>query len=63
MKRYLFSFAATGMLLLGSISSFASEAVTVDNFVRAETDTILASYVNQGAFGKVLHIRNPTPID
>ena len=63
MKRYLFSFAATGMLLLGSISSFASEAVTVDNFVRAETDMTLASYVKQGAFGKFLHIRQPVSID
>ena len=35
MKHYLLSIVATGMLLLGS-SSYASEKVTVDNFVRAE---------------------------
>jgi hypothetical protein len=63
MKRHLFSFAVTGMLLLGSISSLASEIVTVDNFVRAETDSTFGRYVKQGAFGKFLHIRNPTPID
>lgn len=37
--------------------------VTVLNFVRAETDTTLARYVKQGAFGKIFHIRQPTPID
>lgn len=37
--------------------------VTVDNFTRAETDTYYQNYVNQGAFGKFHHIRNPTPID
>ena len=63
MKRHLLFLAATGIILLGSISSFASEIVTVDNFVRAETDVTLARYVKQGAFGKFLHIRNPTPID
>lgn len=51
------------MLLLGSISSFASEVVTVDNFVRAETDMTLARYVKQGAWGKFLHIRGPVPIE
>jgi hypothetical protein len=63
MKRYLFSIAAAGMVFLGSIPCFASEMVTVDNFVRAETNMTLARYVKQGAFGKFLHIRQPTPID
>ncbi|WP_296492813.1 DUF1254 domain-containing protein, partial [Rhodoferax sp.] len=39
------------------------EPVTVDNFVRAETDMTLTRYAKQGAFGKFLHIRQPTPID
>ena len=51
------------VILLAAVSSFAQEMVTVDNFVRAETDTTLARYVKQGAFGKLLHVRNPTPID
>jgi hypothetical protein len=63
MKCYLLSLAATGIILFGSISGFAGEIVTVDNFVRAETDMTLGRYVKQGAFGKFLHIRNPTPID
>lgn len=41
----------------------ASEAVTVDNFVRAETDTTFARYVRQGAFGRFVHVRAPVPID
>jgi len=41
----------------------AAETVTVDNFVRAETDMTLDRYVKQGAFGKFVHLRTPTPID
>lgn len=64
MKRNLLTFAVAVMILLGAHSSYASEEmVTVDNFVRAETDQTLARYVKQGAFGKFLHIRQPTPID
>ena len=63
MKRNLLSLATIGMILLTSISSFAAEMVTVDNFVRAETDMTLGRYAKQGAFGKFLHIRKPTPID
>lgn len=55
--------AVIGLSLLASLSSLASEKVTVDNFVRAETDMTLARYARQGAFGKIFHIRQPTPID
>jgi len=55
--------AVIGMTLLGSSLGFASEMVTVDNFVRAETEMTFARYAKQGAFGKLLHIRQPTPID
>jgi hypothetical protein len=41
----------------------ASETVTVDNFIRAETDRTFDRYVKQGAFGRFLHIRGPVPID
>lgn len=51
-----------GALLVHS-AGYAEELVTIDNFVRAETDTTLGRYVKQGAFGKFLHIRQPTPID
>lgn len=45
------------------MSIAASEIVTVDTFVRAETDMTFSRYAEQGAFGKFLHIRRPTPID
>jgi hypothetical protein len=63
MKRYLIIIAAAVMVLFVVIPSFASELVTVDNFVRAETDMTLDRYVKLGAFGKFIHIRQPTPID
>jgi hypothetical protein len=37
--------------------------VTVLSFVRAETDMTMDRYVKKGAFGKFLHIRQPTPLD
>ena len=52
-----------GIALVASKTSWAQEPVTVDNFVRAETDMTLKRYVDQGAFGKLLHLRQPTPID
>jgi len=51
-------------LILGILSlANAAEIVTVDNFVRAETDTTFVRYVKMGALGKFLHIRQPTPIE
>ena len=53
---------AAGML--GSTqSAWSSETVTVDNFVRAETDMTMRRYEAAGGFGKMFHIRQPTPID
>lgn len=49
--------------LLASSVAYAAEPVTVDNFIRAESDMTFDRYVKQGAFGKLLHIRQPTPID
>ena len=39
------------------------KTVRWDNYVRAQTDTMLKSYVDSGAFGKFTHLRQPTPID
>jgi hypothetical protein len=57
------AFTATAIALVASTPSWGQETVTVDNFVRAETDMTLKRYVDQGAFGKLLHLRQPTPID
>ena len=60
-------FSLRSLLIIGTLflhsASFAAKPVTVDNFVRAETDITLARYVKQGALGKFLHIRGPVPID
>jgi hypothetical protein len=37
--------------------------VNADNFVRAETDNYLAEFVNNGALGRFVHVREPAPID
>lgn len=63
MKRLLLIFIAIGMTLLSPAQCFATKQVTVDNYVRAETDITLKNYVNKGALGKFLHLRAPTPID
>ena len=40
-----------------------TQQVTVDSFVRAESDTMFGRYVALGGFGRMFHIRRPTPID
>jgi hypothetical protein len=37
--------------------------VTVDNFRRAETDTYFARFAKEGAFGRLNHARELTPLD
>ena len=63
MKRSLLIFTAIGLMFLSSGKCLAAKKVTVDNYVRAETDMTFKSYVSKGALGKFLHIRKPTPID
>jgi len=55
--------ALFGLACLAMNAASAADKVTVDNFVRAETDMTFKRYVAQGAFGKFLHIRGMTPID
>jgi len=50
-------------MALAQAPSGAPVPVTADNFARAETDTTMAAYVKDGALGKFLHARTPTPID
>ena len=53
----------TTWVLTSAASAWASEKVTVDNFVRAETDMTFKRYESAGGFGKMFHIRQPTPLD
>jgi hypothetical protein len=50
-------------LLPSTIGTAQAQRVTVDNFRRAETDTYLAKFVKDGAFGKFHHERELAPID
>jgi hypothetical protein len=62
MSKQLLGVVVAG-LLAHSGTTLAAEKVTVDNFVRAETDMTLRRYEAQGAFGKMFHLRAPTPLD
>ena len=53
----------TGAASLALNTASATTTVTVDNYVRAETDMTMKAYATQGGFGKFLHIRGMTPID
>ena len=53
---------AIGVAQAQSLSS-SSVPVTVDNFVRAESDFYFGVFVNRGGFGKFFHLREPVPAD
>jgi hypothetical protein len=59
----LFFGTLAASILASATSVWASEKVTVDNFVRAETDMTMKRYQAAGGFGKMFHIRQPTPLD
>lgn len=63
MNRYFQILTAIVLALSSTTSVFAAKTVTVDNFVRAETDMTMKRYVDEGGFGKFLHLRSLTPID
>ncbi|MDF0673109.1 MAG: DUF1254 domain-containing protein [Nitrospira sp.] len=68
MTSKLISFAL-GLLLSCSMPVHAQTSgsnavpVTVDNFIRAESDLYFGNMVKDGAFGKFLHRREPAAID
>ncbi len=64
-SRYLTLAAAIGVSALVAFSSatFAAEPVTVDNFIRAESDLYFSNIVKDGGFGKFNHRREPAAID
>lgn len=63
LKQKTIALLAGGLILAICRLSVALEPVTVDTYVRAETDATMGRYVKQGGFGKFLHVRNPTPIN
>jgi hypothetical protein len=51
------------ILSVGSQNGSATELVTPDNFNRAEADFFFKKKVDDGMFGKIVHVREPAPID
>jgi hypothetical protein len=63
MNRLIRLITGMGIVFLTAGAVGAGEKVTVDNFVRAESDAVFARYVQQGGFGKFFNQRNPVSID
>jgi len=55
--------SAIAALLAASANAADPVTVTRDNFVRAESDRYMAGEVKEGAFGKLVHRREPVPVD
>lgn len=60
--RFLFALIA---ILGGMVSVSAAEPVTLDNLVRAESDTALRTGLKQtgASVGELYHSRGPTPVE
>ncbi|WP_428428116.1 DUF1254 domain-containing protein [Pararhizobium sp.] len=55
--------AAAGITIaLNCTVAFAAEPVTVDNFIRAESDLYFSNMVKDGALGKFVHRREPADV-
>ena len=66
MKALTTTLFLAALLTTSAFATLADEKpvpVGVDNFIRAETDTYFGRWVRQGAFGKLDHRREMTPID
>jgi hypothetical protein len=57
------SLAATTSVALAQPTSSTDALVTVDNYIRAQSDVYFGLTVKTGAFGKFVHGRELTPID
>jgi hypothetical protein len=55
--------ACMGMAIATAGAALAAEHVTVDNFNRAEADFNFKTKVDDGMFGKLVHVREPAPIE
>jgi hypothetical protein len=58
-----FVLVVVGLACFAVNAAQAADKVTVDNFVRAETDMTMKRYVAQGGFGRFLHTRTMTAVD
>lgn len=63
MRSFAVSILGLGLVMGAPAFAQAPVPVTVDNFVRAETDRYFTNSVNGGGFGAWHHIRDLIPID
>jgi len=63
MKAFTAALALSLLLPLTAVRAQAAEPVTIDTFVRAESDTAIRNLYNQFGLGKFGHLRTPTPLD
>jgi hypothetical protein len=57
------SLAATSSVALAQTPSPGAVPVTVDNYIRAQSDVYFGQTVKAGAFGKFRHARELVPVD
>lgn len=62
-NNYFSLLCAGGLFLAHSIHAVEPTPVTVDNFIRAESDLYFSSMVKDGGLGKFVHRREPAAID
>jgi len=64
MNRLICSLTLT-LIAIGGAQAQSGRAVpvTVENFIRAETDVYFRGLASQGAFSKFIHRREPIPAD
>jgi len=55
--------APASLMAQGAATTAATVPVTIDNFVRADTDHYFKKRVDAGALGQFVHDREPIPID
>ena len=64
MKAFTVAWAFSMLLPLAAVRAQAAQPITIDTFVRAESDTMIRNMANQiGGLGKFGHLRTPTPLD
>ncbi len=63
MKAFTAALALSLFSSLTAVHAQAAPPITIDNFVRAESDTAIRNLYNQFGLGKFGHLRTPTPLD
>ncbi len=64
MEAFTATLALSLLLPLTAVRAQVAQPITIDTFVRAESDTAIRNIYNQGGGqGKFLHLRTPTPLD